>query len=127
MRVDRLDHLVLRVAHVEVTTAFCRDIPGMTPVDLGEGRTGLHFGAGKLNLHKAGQEFEPKATHPVPGSADICLVADCQIDDVSGHLTVHQVTVELGPVERTGATGPMTSVYVRDPDGNLVEISSCTH
>jgi catechol 2,3-dioxygenase-like lactoylglutathione lyase family enzyme len=95
MRVDRLDHLVLRVAHVEVTTAFCRDIPGMTPVDLGEGRTGLHFGASNLNLHKAGQEFEPKATHPVPGSADIRLLADCRIDDITAHLTVHQVPVEL--------------------------------
>jgi catechol 2,3-dioxygenase-like lactoylglutathione lyase family enzyme len=90
---------------------------------LSRGCASLHFGASKLNLHVAGQEFEPKATRPVPGSIDICLVADGRIDDVIAHLRDHQVAVELGPVERTGATGVMTSVYVRDPDGNLVEIS----
>ena len=90
----------------------------------GGGRTALSFGRSKINLHQVGREFEPRATRPVAGSADICLIARDPLEVVTAELRAHGVAVEEGPVERTGATGPIVSVYVRDPDGNLVEISN---
>ncbi len=124
MEIDRLDHLVLTVADIDRTVAFYRDVLGMEPVVFGGGRTALSFGRSKINLHQVGREFEPRATRPVAGSADICLVARDPLEVVTAELRAHGVAVEEGPVERTGATGPMVSVYVRDPDGNLVEISN---
>ncbi|MET0191204.1 MAG: VOC family protein [Pseudonocardia sediminis] len=124
MRIDRLDHLVLTVADVDRTVAFYRDVLGMEEVTFGEGRRALAFGSSKINLHRAGHEFEPKAERPTPGSADVCLITLDPLEQVQRELAEHGVAVEEGPVERTGARGPLLSVYVRDPDANLVEISN---
>jgi len=90
----------------------------------GEGRKALTFGNQKINLHRAGHEFEPKADRPTPGSADLCFISDTPIDDVIVHLQAEGVAIEEGPVRRTGATGPILSVYFRDPDHNLTEVSN---
>ena len=124
MRVDRLDHLVLTVASIEATVTFYVRVLGMDVVTFGAGRTALTFGTSKINLHEAGKEFEPKALHPTPGSADICLIVDDDIADVIAQLTAAGIPVEEGPVERTGATGPIVSCYLRDPDHNLIELSN---
>ena len=124
MRVDRLDHLVLTVASVEATVEFYTRVLGMDVVTFGAGRTALTFGTSKINLHEADHEFEPKALHPTPGSADICLIVDDGIADVIAQLAAAGVPVETGPVERTGATGPIVSCYLRDPDHNLIELSN---
>ena len=124
MRVDRLDHLVLTVASIEATVTFYVRVLGMDVVTFGAGRTALTFGTSKINLHEAGKEFEPKALHPTPGSADICLIVDDDIADVIAQLTAAGIPVEEGPVERTGATGPIISCYLRDPDNNLIELSN---
>ncbi len=84
----------------------------------------MHFGQQKINLHEAGKEFEPKAKMPMPGTADLCFITDDQIPDVIHHLENCNVIIEEGPVLRTGALGSITSVYLRDPDGNLIEISN---
>ncbi|MDT8914910.1 VOC family protein [Amycolatopsis sp. PS_44_ISF1] len=123
MRIDRLDHLVLTVADVEATVAFYTRVLGMTEVTFRGGRRALAFGRSKINLHQAGHEFEPKARRPVPGSADLCLITTDTLDEVQEELARAGVAVEEGPVERTGATGPILSVYFRDPDGNLIEVS----
>jgi catechol 2,3-dioxygenase-like lactoylglutathione lyase family enzyme len=123
MPIASLDHVVLTVADLERTVAFYERL-GMRREVFGGGRLALRFGAQKLNLHEAGRELEPKAAHPVPGSADLCfLVDDAAIEDVLAALAAAEVAVELGPVPRTGAAGDLTSVYVRDPDDNLVELS----
>ncbi|OLL72746.1 biphenyl-2,3-diol 1,2-dioxygenase III-related protein [Pseudonocardia sp. Ae168_Ps1] len=124
MRIDHLDHLVLTVADPGRTVAFYRDVLGMTAVEFGGGRRALEFGPSKINLHEAGREFEPKAAAPTPGSADLCLITLDPLDRVQEELAAHGVAVEEGPVERTGARGPLRSVYLRDPDGNLIEISN---
>lgn len=123
MRIDRLDHLVLTVADIPATLAFYTDVLGMRAVTFGDGRHALAFGAQKINLHRAGHEFEPKAARPTPGSGDLCLIADGPLEDVVAHLERAGVAIEEGPVGRTGATGPIQSVYFRDPDGNLVEVA----
>jgi len=124
VRVDRLDHLVLTVESIETTVAFYTRILGMDVVTFGAGRTALTFGTSKINLHEAGKEFEPKALRPTPGSADICLIVDDDVTDVIPQLAAAGVPVEVGPVERTGATGPIISCYLRDPDHNLIELSN---
>ncbi|MER7544375.1 VOC family protein [Spirillospora sp. NPDC127506] len=123
MRIDRLDHLVLTVADIDAAIWFYTRVLGMEAVTFGEGRRALAYGAGKINLHEAGREFEPKAAHPVPGSADLCLIVAGPLDEALADLERHGVPVEEGPVRRTGAAGPITSVYVRDPDRNLIELS----
>ena len=122
--IDRLDHLVLTVRDVEATCAFYERVLGMETVTFAGGRKALAFGGQKINLHQAGREFEPKADRPTPGSADLCLITETPLADVMAHLVACGVAVEEGPVPRTGARGPITSVYVRDPDGNLVEIAN---
>lgn len=124
MKVARLDHLVLTVASVDETIAFYSRVLGMTPITFGGGRSALVFGDQKINLHPAGGEFEPKARRPTPGSADLCFVVERPIQAVLQHLGDVGVTLEQGPVARTGAVGAITSAYVRDPDGNLVEIAT---
>ena len=123
MEIDRIDHIVLTVADVEATIRFYSDVLGMRAVTFGDGRRALAFGGQKINLHQAGREFEPKAAHPTPGSADLCFITRTPLGEVMRHLSGCGVDVIEGPVERTGALGPMQSVYFRDPDGNLVEVS----
>ncbi|MEM1385374.1 MAG: VOC family protein [Pseudomonadota bacterium] len=122
--IQSLDHLVLTVADLDATIRFYTRALGMKAVTFGEGRRALSFGAQKINLHKAGAEFEPRATHPRPGSADLCFLTDRPLSAVAAHLQAEGVAVELGPVARTGATGPISSLYLRDPDGNLIEIAN---
>jgi len=124
VRIDRLDHLVLTVADIDATVAFYTRVLGMEAVTFGAGRTALAFGRSKINLHRAGHEFEPKASRPTPGSADLCLIAAGPLEQVIEDLAAHGIPVEEGPVERTGATGPILSVYFRDPDQNLIEVST---
>ena len=124
MHIDRIDHLVLTVDDVEGAIAFYVDVLGMVEVTFGSGRKALTFGSSKINLHQRGREFEPKAASPTPGSADLCLIADDPLEEVLAELAAHGVAIEEGPVTRTGATGPIRSVYVRDPDRNLIELSN---
>jgi catechol 2,3-dioxygenase-like lactoylglutathione lyase family enzyme len=124
MQIDRLDHLVLTVADVERTVDFYTRVLGMRAETFGEGRRALRFGRQKINLHQAGREFEPKAARPLPGSADLCFVTDVPLEEVQQHLAACGVTVEEGPVDRTGAVGLIRSVYLRDPDANLLELSN---
>ena len=124
MRIDRIDHFVLTVASIEATCAFYRDVLGMEVVTFAGRRRALSFGAQKINLHEVGREFEPKAARPTAGSGDFCLIADTPLEEVIAHLQDHGVAIEEGPVSRTGATGPIRSVYFRDPDDNLVEIAN---
>jgi catechol 2,3-dioxygenase-like lactoylglutathione lyase family enzyme len=124
MRIDRLDHLVLTVANIDTTMDFYTHVLGMKAETFGTGRTALTFGNSKINLHQAGHEFEPKAHRPTPGSTDLCLITTDPLDQVIAELAAHDIPVEEGPVERTGATGPIRSVYFRDPDQNLIEVST---
>jgi len=119
---ERIDHLVLTVADIPRAVDFYQRMLGMRHEVFGEGRSALAFGQQKLNLHQAGREFEPKAAHPLPGVIDLCLVTTWPLDRLLAHLAAEGVAVEEGPVRRTGALGPIESVYVRDPDGNLIEI-----
>jgi catechol 2,3-dioxygenase-like lactoylglutathione lyase family enzyme len=124
MKVNRFDHVVLTVASIEATVDFYTRVLGMAAVTFGTGRTALQFGTSKINLHQAGHEFEPKARRPTPGSEDLCFVVDDPIDDVVTQLEAAGVAIEEGPVARTGATGELISCYLRDPDGNLIELSN---
>lgn len=123
MRIERLDHLVLTVADIARTCAFYEAVLGMRHVEA-EGRHALHFGSQKLNLHQKDNTLEPKALYPMPGSADLCFITALPMASVLLHLARCEVPVIEGPVGRTGATGPLLSVYVRDLDDNLVEISN---
>ena len=124
MKVQRIDHVVLPVADVDRTLAFYERVLGMTPVSFGEGRRALAFGDQKLNLHQAGREFEPKALRPTPGAIDLCLTTDVPLEEVAVHLRAESVVIEHGPVDKIGARGPLRSLYFRDPDGNLIEVSN---
>lgn len=124
MKISHLDHLVLTVADVAATEAFYCRVLGMEPVTFSEGRKALAFGNQKINLHQAGREFEPKAERPTPGAADLCFIVATPLEEVIAHLQAHHIPLVEGPVRRTGATGPLRSVYVRDPDQNLIELSN---
>ncbi|WP_139993200.1 VOC family protein [Paenibacillus paridis] len=124
MQINRLDHLVLTVKDINATCAFYSRVLGMKVITFGEGRKALQFGQQKINLHQQGQEFEPKAEKPTAGSADLCFVTELPLQNVLLHLSECGVEVEEGPVRRTGATGPIESVYFRDPDMNLLEVSN---
>jgi catechol 2,3-dioxygenase-like lactoylglutathione lyase family enzyme len=124
MDLDAIDHLVLTVRDIPTSVAFYTRVLGMREVIFGDDRHALAFGRCKLNLHQAGREFEPKAAHPVPGAADLCLLARTPVTEIVRQLATHGVTIEAGPIQRTGAQGPILSVYVRDPDGNLIELSN---
>ena len=124
IRIDRFDHVVLTVASIERTCGFYARVLGMTVETFGAGRTALHFANQKINLHMAGHDYQPRAKIPTSGSADLCLIAVTPLEEVIAHLKCLGVAIELGPVERIGATGTMESVYIRDPDENLVEISN---
>ncbi|CAG7631555.1 VOC family protein [Paenibacillus allorhizosphaerae] len=124
MRIDRIDHLVLTVRSIAQTCEFYSSVLGMEVTTFGNGRKALQFGSQKLNLHEYGKEFEPKASAPLPGSIDLCFITPVPLKEVMLHLEKLQVAIEEGPVARTGALGPILSVYIRDPDGNLIEISN---
>ena len=124
IEIERIDHIVLTASDIMRTADFYVRVLGMQPVVFGDGRRALAFGAQKINLHQAGLEFEPKAAYPAPGSVDICLIARTPLEQVTEHLRACGVEIVEGPVTRTGATGTITSIYVRDPDGNLVEVSN---
>ncbi|RRI05855.1 VOC family protein [Mesorhizobium tamadayense] len=118
-----IDHLVLTVRSVDATCDFYQRVLGLRRLDEPNRPTALLFGSQKINLHEAGRTFEPKAKAPTPGSGDFCLVAAAPLADICASLAANGVAIEVGPVERTGARGRMTSVYFRDPDDNLVEVS----
>ena len=124
MKVNSLDHLVLTVENIETTCQFYRQALGMEVVSFGAGRKALAFGAQKINLQQAGKESTLKAEKPTPGSADLCFVTSLSVPEVIDHLKACGVALLAGPVERQGARGPMLSVYFRDPDMNLVEVST---
>jgi catechol 2,3-dioxygenase-like lactoylglutathione lyase family enzyme len=122
IQIDRIDHLVLTVATIEATCAWYVRVLGMEVREFGA-RKALHFGRQKINLHAIGAEIEPKAPNAGPGTGDICLITATPLDEVLAHLRACGVEVLQGPVARTGALGPIDSVYLRDLDGNLIEIS----
>jgi catechol 2,3-dioxygenase-like lactoylglutathione lyase family enzyme len=124
MDVDGIDHIVLTVKNIGETCAFYEQVLGMKAITFSEGRRALSFGIQMINLHQYGNEFEPKAKTPTPGSADICLITSTSISDVILHLGSCGVDVVEGPVSRTGARGSIVSVYFRDPDMNLIEVSN---
>ena len=124
MRIDSIDHLVLTVEDTDTSCEFYTHVLGMKTVTFGGDRKALSFGSQKINLHQRGRGFEPKAAHPTPGSADLCLITSLPIPAVSAHLEACGVAVVDGPVQRTGALGPILSVYIRDPDSNLIEVAS---
>jgi len=124
VKIDALDHLVLTVADVGATCVFYTRVLGMQEISFGAGRKALVFGAQKINLHQYRHELEPKAGRPTPGSGDLCLITSVPLDEVIEHLHACDVPVLEGPVPRTGARGPIMSVYFRDPDQNLIEVSN---
>ncbi|KAI3351854.1 hypothetical protein L3Q82_020687 [Scortum barcoo] len=124
VEVSHLDHLVLTVKSVPDTVKFYTSTLGMEVITFKGNRKALSFGQQKFNLHQLGQEFEPKAKHPTSGSADLCLITKTPLATVAAHLKVCGVEIEEGPVERTGAVGTITSLYFRDPDHNLIEVSN---
>ena len=127
-QLSSIDHLVLTVRDVARTCDFYREVLGMEVVTFrpadGTERKALAFESQKINLHQAGAEFEPKAERPQPGSADLCFLSATPVADWVAHFGAQGVAVIEGPVRRTGATGPILSVYIRDPDGNLIEVSN---
>ncbi|MBC8394627.1 MAG: VOC family protein [Deltaproteobacteria bacterium] len=124
MKIDRLDHLVLTVKDINATCNFYTNVMGMDVVTFAGGRKALCFGEQKINLHKHGKEFDPKALHPTPGSADLCFITTVPLSDVARHIQSCGVEIIEGPVQRTGAVGKIMSLYLRDPDRNLIEVSN---
>ena len=124
MQILRFDHIVITVADIERSCRFYERVLGMQVVTFAGGRKALAFGEQKINLHQRGKEFEPKAHAPTPGSADLCFITATPVADVLVHLRACGVAVLEGPVARTGAVGPITSVYFRDPDHNLIEVAN---
>jgi len=123
MRIDRIDHLVLTVVDIEKTCKFYSQALGMEVLTFGENRRALIFGKQKFNLHEKGKELKLRAKSASPGAVDVCLIVENSIEEVVAHLRSVGVTIEQGPVERTGASGTIMSVYFRDPDENLIEVS----
>jgi catechol 2,3-dioxygenase-like lactoylglutathione lyase family enzyme len=124
MKITQIDHIVLTVKNIDVTTDFYERALGMEVVTFGDGRKALSFGDQKFNLHEVGKEFEPKADKPTPGSIDICLITETPINEVIDELRLAGVSLLEGPVKRTGARGAIISIYFRDPDLNLIEVSN---
>ncbi|WP_332605873.1 VOC family protein [Acinetobacter sp. ESBL14] len=124
MKIRHLDHLVLTVADIEITCQFYQSALNLEVITFAENRKALQFGTQKINLHQVGKEFEPKALQPTAGSADLCFIAETPLDQVIAHLQTQNIDIVEGPIERTGAMGKILSVYLRDPDQNLIEISN---
>lgn len=124
MKIDSIDHLVLTVRDVDASCAFYSHVLGMEVISFATGRKALAFGSQKINLHLHGSELEPKAHSPTPGSTDLCLITNVPLAEVMSHLAACGVTLIEGPVQRTGALGPILSLYFRDPDMNLLEVAN---
>jgi len=124
IKIDHLDHLVLTVQSIETSCRFYTEILGMKLITFADDRKALAFGNQKINLHRKGHEHEPNAKYATPGSADLCFITETPLDVVMKQLQHYECSVELGPVARTGANGPIRSIYVRDPDQNLIELSN---
>jgi len=124
LRIDSIDHVVLTVRDIDRTCEFYARVLGMDVVTFGEGRKALAFGSQKINLHPHGREYVPHAGVPTPGSIDVCFITRTPLVEVMAHLAALGVSLVEGPVDRAGATGPLKSVYIRDPDDNLVEIAN---
>ncbi|GAA5101152.1 VOC family protein [Chryseobacterium ginsengisoli] len=124
MQIKNLDHIVLTVADIDKTVEFYTNILGFEVVTFGDNRKALTFGNQKINLHQKGKEFEPKAEHPTSGSADLCFIAKTDIEEVLEELKLKNIEIIEGIVDRTGAMGKIKSVYFRDPDLNLIEVSN---
>ena len=124
MKIKKIDHLVLTVKDIEASCRFYTTVLTMEEVSFGQGRKAVAFGNQKINFHQHGQELEPRALHPTPGSGDLCFITDDSISDVIEHIQSCGIEIIEGPVARTGAKGPMTSIYIRDPDQNLIEIAT---
>ena len=124
MKLEKLDHLVLTVKDIEATVIFYTNVLGMTKETFGDNRTALKFGQQKINLHQLGKEFEPKAMQPTAGSADLCFITTIPIEEVINYVKSNGIEILEGPVERTGANSKLMSIYIRDPDLNLIEIAN---
>ncbi|RZG82971.1 VOC family protein [Acinetobacter pittii] len=124
MKITHLDHLVLTVEDIHRTCEFYKTNLNFEVITFKEDRKALKFGNQKINLHKSGKEFEPKAEVPTKGSADLCFISETPLTEVVLHLSKNKIAIEEGPIERTGAVGRILSIYIRDPDGNLIEISN---
>ena len=124
MKIDSLDHLVLTVKSIPRTCEFYSNVLGMKVLTFGEDRKALVFGTQKINLHESGKEFEPKAHYPTPGSADLCFITSVPLTDVMEHFSRCNIGILEGPVKRTGAVRQIVSIYFRDPDRNLIEVSN---
>ena len=123
MKIKQLDHLVLTVKDLETTVFFYESVLGMEKQSFGEGRIALKFGKQKINLHEYGSEFEPKAHLAVPGSEDLCFITEQPLADAMQHVQNAGIDIIEGPVMRSGANGPIESIYFRDPDLNLIEVA----
>ena len=123
MKISKIDHLVLTVKDIEASCIFYTTVLGMEEISFGQGRKAVAFGDQKINFHQAGKELEPRALHPTPGSGDLCFITASPLSEIISHLQAHGVEIIEGPVKRSGATGPVTSIYIRDPDWNLIEIA----
>ncbi|MEQ4674208.1 VOC family protein [Providencia vermicola] len=121
--INRLDHIVLTTTQLDACLDFYQRVLKMQVITFGEQRYALQFGQQKINIHQYGKEFEPKAHLPVPGALDLCFISDIPLADVQAHIQQHGVEIIEGPVKRTGAMGPILSIYLRDVDLNLIEIS----
>lgn len=124
LKISKLDHLVLTVRNIDRSAAFYELVLGMKKEYFGEGRIALKYADQKINLHKDGNEFEPKATSATPGSADLCFITETPLADAMAHVQTCGVEIIEGPVDRTGATGLIRSFYFRDPDQNLIEVAN---
>ncbi|MBE9564060.1 MAG: VOC family protein [Proteobacteria bacterium] len=124
MSVTHIDHLVLTITDIPTTVEFYVRVLGMHAINFGDNRTALKFGNQKIKLHESGNEFEPKADKPTPGSADLCLITGTELEQAINYVRSCNVKIIEGPVERTGATGKLLSFYIRDPDKNLIEIAN---
>jgi catechol 2,3-dioxygenase-like lactoylglutathione lyase family enzyme len=124
MKVRKLDHFVLTVRNIEKTISFYTSVLGMTKEAFGQGRVALKYGDQKINLHELGNEFEPKAAKPTPGSADLCFITNTPLNEAISHVKSFGIEILEGPVKRTGAKGEILSFYFRDPDHNLIEVAN---
>ena len=124
MKISNIDHIVLTVKDIDKTIQFYQSVMEMEKENFGDGRIALKFGSQKINLHEYGNEFEPKATKPVPGSEDLCFITETELEKAISHVKSKGISIIEGPVKRTGAVGTISSFYFRDPDGNLIEVSN---